>query len=176
VDHPLRPFSAPVPPSFWRSAAVVASLVAIVELVLLVVTGTALLIRHGNSTPARHEATPAPVTRTQPRPAPHRTRAVAAPAPTRARGLIGVMVLNGNGRQGAAAAAAARVRRHGYRIRSVGNAGTTSYPHSIVMYRSGYEGEGRRLARDLGIRMVGPLDGMRPAQLHGAQTVVVIGS
>ena len=86
------------------------------------------------------------------------------------------MVLNGNGRQGAAAAAAARVRRHGYRIRSVGNAGRMTYARSLVMYRPGYEGEGRRLARDLGIRTVGPLDGMRPAQLHGAQAVVVIGS
>ena len=58
----------------------------------------------------------------------------------------------------------------------VGNAGKTTYSRSIVMYRRGYEGEGRRLAHDLGIRTVGPLDGMRPAQLHGAQAVVVLGS
>ena len=86
------------------------------------------------------------------------------------------MVLNGNGHNGAAAVAASRVRHHGYQVGPVGNAGRMTYAHSLVMYRPGYEGEGRRLARDLGIRMVGPLDGMRPAQLHGAQAVVVIGS
>jgi hypothetical protein len=85
------------------------------------------------------------------------------------------MVLNGNGRHGAAAAAASRVRRHGYRIRSVGNASRMSYSHSLVMFRPGYEGEGRRLAHDLGVRLVGPLDGIRPAQLHGAQAVLIIG-
>ena len=44
------------------------------------------------------------------------------------------------------------------------------------MYRRGFEGEGRRLARDLGIRIVGPLDGLRASQLHGAHTVVVVGA
>jgi hypothetical protein len=43
------------------------------------------------------------------------------------------------------------------------------------MYRRGFEGEGRRLARDLGIKVVGPLDGMKPAQLHGAQAVLILG-
>jgi hypothetical protein len=157
---------------------VIASLVAAVELVLLVVTGTALLVRDGSVTPARHNATSTPAAVSRSRAdgtaASHSSRSVGAAK--LARGKVGVMVLNGNGRQGAAAAAAARVRHHGYRIRSVGNAGRTTYGRSLVMYRPGYEGEGRRLARDLGIRMVGPLDGMRTAQLHGAQAVVVIGS
>jgi hypothetical protein len=157
---------------------VIASLVAAVELVLLVVTGTALLVSHGSATPARHKATstPAAVSRSRAHgtAASHPSHSIGAAKLT--RGKVGVMVLNGNGRQGAAAAAAARVRHHGYRIRSVGNAGRTTYARSLVMYGPGYEGEGRRLARDLGIRMVGPLDGMRPAQLHGAQAVVVIGS
>ena len=85
------------------------------------------------------------------------------------------MVLNGNGRRGAAAAAASRVRSHGYRIGDVGNAARMSYSRSLVMYRPGFEGEGRRLGRDLGIRLVGPLDGMRGAQLHGAQVVLILG-
>jgi hypothetical protein len=92
-----------------------------------------------------------------------------------ARGSVRVVVLNGNGRPGAAAAAATRVRRHGYRIGIVGNAAKMSYARSMVMYRPGFEGEGRRLAHDLGIRLVGPLDGMRAAQLHGAQTVLILG-
>ena len=175
MDHPLLPVSTHIPPSFWRSAAVVASLIAAVELVLLIVTGSALLVRHGGSTPARHTAVaPAAKVHAQPKPAPRSVHAVAAPKLTRSN--VGVMVLNGNGRHGAAAAAAARVRGHGYRISSVGNAGRMSYSHSLVMYRRGYEGEGRRLARDLGIRLVGPLDGIRPAQLHGAQALVIIGA
>ena len=43
------------------------------------------------------------------------------------------------------------------------------------MYRPGFAAEGRRLARDLGVGVVGPLDGMRPAQLHGAHAVLILG-
>lgn len=43
------------------------------------------------------------------------------------------------------------------------------------MYRPRYQGEGRRLGRDLGIALVTPLDGMRASQLHGAHVVVIIG-
>ena len=46
---------------------------------------------------------------------------------------------------------------------------------SVTTAPRGFEGEGRRLARDLGVRVVGPLDGMRPAQLHGAQAVLILG-
>jgi hypothetical protein len=67
------------------------------------------------------------------------------------------------------------VRGHGYRIGVVGNAARMSYPRSLVMYRPGFEGEGKRLGSDLGIRLVGPLDGMRGAQLHGAQVVLILG-
>ena len=44
------------------------------------------------------------------------------------------------------------------------------------MYRPGFKGEGTRLARDLGVPIVGPLDGMRPSQLNGAHTVLILGS
>jgi hypothetical protein len=44
------------------------------------------------------------------------------------------------------------------------------------MYRAGYRAEGARLARDLRVSIVGPLDGLRPADLLGAQLVVVVGS
>jgi hypothetical protein len=43
------------------------------------------------------------------------------------------------------------------------------------MYRRGFEGEARRLASDLGVTVVGPLDGMRPAELQGAQAVLILG-
>ena len=58
----------------------------------------------------------------------------------------------------------AGARRRGYKIRSVGNApATPTSPASLVMFRPGFAGEGRRLARDLGVKQVGPLDGMRVA-------------
>jgi len=173
VDHPFEPVPANLPQGFWRTAAVVAILVAAVELVLLVVTGTALLFGHGSTAPTAHR-TPAKTTAAAPpKPAPqHRTVAKAKLT----RKQVSVMVLNGNGRPGAAAGAAALVRRRGYTIRTVGNAGRMSYAHSMVMYRPGYEGEGRRLARELGIRRVGPLDGMRPSQLHGAKAVLIVGA
>ena len=94
-----------------------------------------------------------------------------APAAHLARRKMTVLVLNGNGRQGAAASTAARVSHHGYRIGGVANAPRSDFTRSLVMYRKGFEGEGRRLARDLGIRIVGPLDGLRTSQLHGAHAV-----
>ena len=86
-----------------------------------------------------------------------------------------VVVLNGNGRQGAAAAAASRASREGDRIGLVANAPSHDYATSLVMYRRGFEGEAQRLARDLGVKVVGPLDGVRPNQLHGAQAVLILG-
>jgi hypothetical protein len=176
VDHPLRATGA-LPLSVWRSAAVIAILVATVELVLLVVAGVALLTRHGSSSTS---TAPAHMTATKPagpaaahRVTPHRAT---APAAKLSRGNVRVVVLNGNGRPGAAAAGASRVRHHGYRVGLVGNAARMSYARSIVMYRPGFEGEGRRLARDLGVKLVGPLDGMRASELQGAQTVLILGA
>jgi hypothetical protein len=44
------------------------------------------------------------------------------------------------------------------------------------MYRPGREGEGRRLGRDLDIRVVAPLDGMKADDLMGAHVAVVLGA
>ena len=84
------------------------------------------------------------------------------------------MVLNGGGIAGAAHDAADRVSAKGYLLGEVGNAPAET-PRTLIMYRPGYEGEGRRLARDLGVRIVRPLDGMRPAQLMGAHLVLIMG-
>ncbi len=172
MDHPLRPAPS-LSPSLWRSAAVVASLVAVVELALLIAAGVALLTRDGGSAPTRHQA---PAAHARPAKA-HPARSAGAEPAAKAlpRTKVGVVVLNGNGRAGAAAAAAARVHHHGYRIRKVGNATRMSYAHSLVMFKPGFASEGRRFARDLGIRLVGPLDGMRAAQLRGAQVVLILG-
>jgi hypothetical protein len=50
------------------------------------------------------------------------------------------------------------------------------YTHTLVMYRPGFGSEGARLARDLRIRVVSPLDGMSVGQLAGAHLVVVLGA
>jgi hypothetical protein len=43
------------------------------------------------------------------------------------------------------------------------------------MYRAGRRPEAKRLAAELGVTLVGPLDGLTPRQLQGAQLVVVLG-
>jgi hypothetical protein len=45
---------------------------------------------------------------------------------------------------------------------------------SVVMYRPGFRGEAMRLARDLRIRIVGPLDGLSVRDLMGAHLAIVI--
>jgi hypothetical protein len=86
-----------------------------------------------------------------------------------------VIVLNGNGRTGAAGAEAQRLRGKGYPIRRVGNASRSDYATSIVMYAPGYRAEGFRLGRDTGIRMVTPIDGLRPSALRGAKLALILG-
>lgn len=161
----------------WRTAAVIAVAVAAVELLLLVVIGGALIAKPSQGTPARPAAKQAAARSAVARKTtPVKVHHVATPVARRARGKVTVLVLNGNGRQGAAAAAATRVSGRGYRIGAVANAPRSDFTRSLVMYRRGFEGEGRRLARDLGIRIVGPLDGLKVAQLHGAHAVVVVGA
>ena len=86
-----------------------------------------------------------------------------------------MLVLNGNGRQGAAGEAADAVRSLRYVVAGTSNAPRTDFRRSIVMFRRGYRGEAVRLARDLRIRRVAPLDGLRPRDLQGAQVALVVG-
>jgi hypothetical protein len=175
VDHPIRLDRVELAVRPWRTATVLIAVVAAVELVLLIVIGGALLAKpatgvHRAAPKAKAAVASKPAARATPV---RQTKAVPAELPRR---KVRVVVLNGNGRQGAAATAASRVSGRGYRIGVVGNAPRHDYARSIVMYRRGFEGEGRRLARDLGVQVVGPLDGMRPAQLHGAHAVFILGS
>jgi hypothetical protein len=177
VDHPLPAPDALVRP--WRTATVIACAVAAVELLLLIVLGGALVAKEAAAPATRPKARAAKQAAAAPKPArvarPAKPRAVPAPVAELKRSRVRVLVLNGNGRQGAAAVAADRLRGRGYRIGAVTNASRMDYPRSLVMYRRGFDGEGVRLARDLGIPVVGPLDGMRPAQLGGAHVVVIVG-
>jgi LytR cell envelope-related transcriptional attenuator len=157
-----------LPAERWRTATLVASAVAVFELVLVVILLTAL-IGKGVSAHARQAAL---------------TRATGVeakafkPEPKRvtlSRGETSVIVLNGNGIAGAAASAAARVKGRGYSIAATGNATRSDYGRSVVMYRSGRKPEAQRLARDLGIRLVGPLEGMSTRDLLGAHVALVLG-
>lgn len=86
-----------------------------------------------------------------------------------------VLVLNGNGVSGAASKTARKVLRKDYLVVGTENASRDDYPRSLVMFRPGYEAEARRLAKDLSIRRVVPLDGMRPRELQGAHVALIIG-
>jgi hypothetical protein len=113
-----------------------------------------------------------PQKQAQARPTSRRPASVAVAK--RPRSKTAVLVLNGNGRTGAAAAAASRVHARGYKVSSVTNA-PRQVARSMVMYRPGFAGEGRRLGKDLGVRLVTPLDGMRAGQLGRAHVVFILG-
>jgi len=172
VDAPITPHELVRP---WRRAAIVASLVAAVELVLLV--GAIALVaakplsqairRHAEAAafkPVEH----APVVVPIPKPKP-------PPAAKLPRNKLSILVLNGNGTSGAASAAASRLEKLGYRISATANAKRQDYASTVVLYRPGFAGEGTRLARDLGVKVVGPLDGVPRAALHGGQLAVILG-
>jgi LytR cell envelope-related transcriptional attenuator len=171
VDHPLTAPDALIRP--WRTAAFIAATIAAVELLVLLAIGGGALVRvvshRVEQAATNHVLAPPKATKriTQ------KPTNVAAKVP---RKKVRVLVLNGNGRQGAAAVAASRVQRRGYRIGGVANAPRSDFARSIVMYKPGFVGEGRRLGRDLGVRLVTPLDGMRARQLKGAHLVFILGA
>lgn len=150
----------------WRRATIAVTAVAAIELMVIVAIGIAVL---GNPLAGHLRETAAAAT-------PRKRDAVPKPAqrPILERNALSVMVLNGNGIAGAAHAAADKVRARDYLVGNVGNAEARS-PRTVVMYRAGYAAEGARLARDLRVRVVRPLDGMRPSQLLGSHLVLILG-
>jgi LytR cell envelope-related transcriptional attenuator len=153
----------------WRTAAVVASAIAALELVVLLIVGVALLAQ-----PVAEKVRDAAVAQAL-RPPAKKPKVVPLGKPKLDRSETAVLVLNGNGRTGAASTEADRVRAKGYQVASVGDAPRRDYARSLIMFRPGFAPEAHRLARDLRIKIVGPLDGLRPAALQGAHAVVVLG-
>ena len=181
VEHLSEPFP-------WRTATLVASALAALELIGLVLVGAFVLahpFRHtakqaATTTPATtatvvHHAAK-PVVHHHVVPIPAKDRFAVSSHPLRPRGRVRVLVLNGNGVQGAAHVEAAHLQSLGYRIGGAANAPTHRYSQSMVMYVPGYAKEARRLARDTGIRMVAPLDGLTPSTLSASKLVVLLGS
>jgi hypothetical protein len=164
----------------WKRATVVASLVAALELALLIGAGLLLVAKplsHAirNQAIAVKSAPPAaPVQSKELKQAIRRAKAPAGHA--RPRSDVRIMVLNGNGQAGAAGDEAARLKHLGYRVTGAGNARRQDYASSVVMYEDGWRAEGMRLAKDLGVKVVGPLDGVRPSALHGGRLLVIVGS
>ena len=164
MEAPVSPHELVRP---WRTATLVASTVAAIELVLLL-GGAMLLLAKPLSRAVQHHAVasatvPAKQDKhpTATKPAIHARRTTAAaPAPKLSRAQTSVIVLNGNGHQGAAAAGAARLDSLGYKVAGTGNAHRQDYAATVVMYRAGFRAEGLRLARDLKVKVVGPLDGL----------------
>ena len=167
MEHSLPQVRSP-----WRTATLVASAVAALELVVLIVLGVALLAKpvSDHVRKAAEAQVFAPV---KPRP-----KATATPVgkPTLTRAETSVIVLNGNGRAGAAASSAEAVRRFGYTIGTVANAPRSDFTRTLVMFRKGYRAEAVRLAADLDVKIVGPLDGLKPSDMLGAHVALVVGS
>ena len=132
MEHSLSSVRTP-----WRTATLVASAVAAVELILVLVLGVALLAPVSEHVrKAAEQKVLAPVAKPKPR-----VTTLPPGKPKLTRADTSVIVLNGNGRSGAAAEGAARVRAFGYTIGSVGNAPRTDFTRTIVMFRRGYRGE-----------------------------------
>jgi hypothetical protein len=180
VDHVYVPRQTIDTP--WRTAAIVAAAVAAVELFILVLVGVVfgakLLTNHAEkaivtATGAKTSATTPPVTSETPVKKASTTNST--PAAELPRKRTSVVVLNGNGLPGAAAVSADRLRHFHYIIAATGNAPRTDFRRSLVMYRKGYEGAAIRLAHDLHVRRVTPLDGMKLRDLQGAHLALIIG-
>ena len=166
MEHSLPQVDSP-----WRTATLVASAVAVIELLVLVVIGVALLAE-----PVSNHVRQAAEAKVY---APAKPKPVTAPAvgkPKLSRAETSVIVLNGSGRSGAAAESAERVRGIGYTIGTVGNAPRSDFARTIVMFRPGYRAEATRLAADLKLKIVGPLDGLRGSDLLGAHLALIVGS
>jgi hypothetical protein len=174
VDTPLSAPDALIRP--WRTATLVASLVAAVELVLLLGAGFLLLAKplahamqkHANATAF------APAKKHTAQPVIHKQAPIGLPKLLRSE--TGVFVFNGNGRSGAASSEGSKLSNLGYLVPGTGNAKRQDYATTVVMFTKGFHAEGVRLARDLHVKIVGPLDGIKPSVLHGAQLAIVLGA
>jgi hypothetical protein len=177
VHHPAS-LSSPQP---WRAAAIIAAAVAALELFVLVLIGVAFGAKYLSdearrvAAPAQAASAPAEAANSDPAQSAQAEPTEAPASPALSRRETSVLVLNGNGMPGAAGTASDQVRRHQYVIAGADNAPRSNFRRSIVMYRPGLEAEARRLAADLRVKRVAPLDGMRIRDLQGAHLALIVG-
>jgi hypothetical protein len=174
VDAPLPAPDALIRP--WRTATLVASLVAAIELVLLLGAGFLLLAKPLSHAMQKHAAATAFAPAKKHSSAPAIPKRAPVPQPKLLRSETGVFVFNGNGRSGAASSEASKLSNLNYLVPGTGNAKRQDYATTVVMYKKGFQAEGTRLAHDLHVKIVGPLDGLTPSALHGAQLAIVLGA
>jgi hypothetical protein len=167
----------------WKRATVVASAIAAFELVVLIGAGLLLVAKPLSHEIQKHAlaAAVAPARTVTTTPPSHALKkAIArmkAPAGrARPRSHVSIMVFNGNGQAGAAGDEATRLEHLGYKVAGAANAKRQDYASSVVMYRDGWRAEGMRLAKDLGVKVVGPLDGVPASTLDGGELVVIVGA
>ena len=179
MDAPLpNPTDALIRP--WRLATLTASLIAGIELIGLILLAFLLLAKPLSHAIQRHAtatATAAVVKKVHAASTAHKLvkppKIGVAKVP---RSRMSVLVLNGNGRAGVAHIEASRLQHFGYRVGGAANAKRSDYATTVVMFRNGFAAEGHRLAHDLHVSVVGPLDGMKASALHGSQLVIVLGA
>ena len=183
MDHPAEfaPEFTPIQP--WRTAAMIATAVAAVELFILLMIG--FLVGAKAFSNHTQTATNAAINRAVPGAAQSSgdsTKKDASGSTTKAepagplpRGRTSVVVLNGNGIPGAAAVSADRVHSLHYIITATGNAPRTDFQRSVVMFRPGFKAAAVRLAKDVKVKHVTPLDGITKRDLQGAQIALIIG-
>jgi len=173
VDHSLVS-SLELPAHSWRRLSFALGTIAAVEAIVIVAVGIVFVAKpfaHHLQNAATREAQAAPLDlrgKTGPD--------TPAAKPTRTHAQTVVMVLNGNGQSGAAASTAGRLRGIGYHIGPVGNAQRMDYPKSVVMYKRGFRPEAVRMAHELRVQTVGPLDGIRANRLGRAGLVYIVGA
>jgi hypothetical protein len=175
LDVPASPQELVRP---WRTATIVASSIAAVELLLLLGAGAVLLARPLSHAVRRHaEVAAQPAKEKAKQPTARRHKKAARPAAAKlSRAHTRVVVYNGNGRAGAAAHAAAKLQTLGYAISGTGNASRQDYAATVVLYSAGFRPEAERLARDVGAKVVGPVDGMPRSALMGGQLAIILGA
>jgi LytR cell envelope-related transcriptional attenuator len=176
MDHPAE--FAPIQP--WRAAAMVATAIAAVELFILLLVGFVFGAKAFSD--RTKTATVAAIQREVPSAATTSAKKDKAGAKTKSkpsgplpRGRTSVVVLNGNGIPGAAATSADRAHSLHYVITATGNAPRTDFQRSLVMFRPGFKAAAIRLAKDMSIKRVTPLDGVTKGDLQGAQLALIIG-
>ena len=179
MDHPVE--YEPLQP--WRIAAMVATGIAAVELFILLLIG--FLVGAKAFSDKTETATIAAIKREVPKAA--QTQASSGQQkPAEAsqkkeapkvlpRGRTSVVILNGNGIPGAAAVNADKAHSLHYVITATGNAPSTDFARSMVMFRPGFKPAAQRLAKDMGVKAVTPLDGITKGDLQGAQLALIVG-
>jgi hypothetical protein len=177
MDHSVE--YEPIQP--WRVAAMIATGIAAVELFILLLIG--FVVGAKAFSDKTETATVAAIQREVPKAA--QTQAAEnKPAESAKkkqepkvlpRGKTSLVVLNGNGIPGAAAVSADTAHSLHYIVTATGNAPSTDFARSMIMFRPGFKPAAQRLAKDMGVKAVTPLDGITKGDLQGAQLALIIG-